>query len=172
VEELRQSLKNKLPDYMLPAAIASIKQWPVGPNGKLDKGSLPAPEKNRSHVDQSYVAPRTPTEKMLAAIWGEVLGMDQVGVHDNFFHFGGHSLLATLLVSRVREAFQVELPLERLFEEPTVAALSVAIVQSQAQQFEIYGMEEILRAVEELPEVEAESLLSDRNEWAADLKTT
>ncbi|WP_315828549.1 MULTISPECIES: phosphopantetheine-binding protein, partial [unclassified Bradyrhizobium] len=91
---------------------------PLTPNGKLDRKALPAPE-GRRESESSYVAPRTPTEELLVSIWAEVLKLDRVGIEDNFFELGGHSLLATQVVSRVRDAFGVELELRELFEEPT-----------------------------------------------------
>jgi amino acid adenylation domain-containing protein len=162
VEVLRESLRQRLPDYMLPAAIVPVKQWPLTPSGKLDKKSLPAPEQTRSQMDPSFIAPRMPTETTLAAIWGEVLGMDQVGVYDNFFSFGGHSLLATQMISRVREVFQVELPLASLFENPTVAGMSVLIVQAQAEQCGDDDMEQLLRKLENMSEAEAQSMVGDQ----------
>jgi amino acid adenylation domain-containing protein len=117
---LRDALRAELPDYMVPSAIVPLHALPLTANGKLDRRALPAPDLG---VD-GYVAPRTPAEEVLAGIWAEVLSVPRVGVHDGFFDLGGHSLLATRVVSRVREAFGVELPLRALFEAPTVAALA------------------------------------------------
>jgi acyl carrier protein len=90
---------------------------------------LPAPASDRPELDQPYLAPRTPAEKVMAALWAEALGVGRVGVHDNFFALGGHSLLATRVVSRVRQTFGVELPLRALLEAPTIADLAVAVVE-------------------------------------------
>ena len=122
--DLRSFLQHKLPDYMVPSAFMFLDSLPLTPNGKLDRKALPAPDQSRPELDDTFAAPRTPVEKILANIWAEVLKLDQVGIHDNFFHLGGHSLLATQLVSRVRDAFKVDLPLRTLFEAPTIQGLA------------------------------------------------
>jgi amino acid adenylation domain-containing protein len=121
-ESLRAHLRTRLPEYMVPSAFVQVDALPLTPNGKLDRKALPAPD-YASDAD-AYVAPRTPVEEMLAAVWAEVLRVERVGIHDSFFALGGHSLLATRVVSRVREVLGIELPLRALFEEPTVAALA------------------------------------------------
>jgi amino acid adenylation domain-containing protein len=123
---LRAHLAERLPEYMIPSAFVHLDAFPVNPNGKLDRKALPAPELASSE-DESYVAPRTPVEEVLAGIWAEVLGVARLGVHDEFFELGGHSLLATRVVSSVREVFGVELPLRALFEGPTVAEMAKAV---------------------------------------------
>ena len=125
--DLRRFLKDKLPDHMVPAVFVSLDALPLMPNGKIDRRALPAPDRSRPELDKAFVAPRTPAEEILAEIWARLLDVERIGIHDNFFDLGGHSLLATQLVSRVREAFQVELPLRRLFEVPTVAGLAESI---------------------------------------------
>ncbi|HYH78313.1 MAG TPA: amino acid adenylation domain-containing protein, partial [Longimicrobium sp.] len=120
---LRAHLAARLPEYMIPAAFVHMDALPVNPNGKLDRKALPAPD-FASAEEETYVAPRTPVEEVLAGIWAEVLGLERVGVEEGFFDRGGHSLLATRVVSRVRELFGVELPLRALFEGPTVAELA------------------------------------------------
>jgi amino acid adenylation domain-containing protein len=125
--DLRNFLKQKLPEYMLPAVFVLLDALPLMSNGKIDRRALRAPDRSRPELDGAFVAPRGPTEELLAELWAELLGIDIVGVHDNFFDLGGHSLLATQLVSRVRETFQVEIPLRRLFEVPTVAGLAESI---------------------------------------------
>jgi amino acid adenylation domain-containing protein len=124
VSELRDSLKDGLPDYMVPSAFVMLDTLPLTPNGKLDRLALPAPDLSRPELDTNFVAPRNAVEEQLAEIWEEVLGLERVGIHDDFFELGGHSLLATRVLSRVRGVFQVELPLRILFEEPTVAGLA------------------------------------------------
>ncbi len=96
-------------------------------NGKIDRRALPAPDRTRPELDESYVGARTQTEKVLAEIWAKLLNVEQLGIHDDFFDLGGHSLLATQLVSRVRETFEVELPLRRLFETPTIVGLGESV---------------------------------------------
>ncbi len=121
VEEVRAHLKRCLPEYMMPAAIVSLEALPLTPNGKLDREALPAPEWSGG---ATYAAPRTPVEEVLAGIVADVLRVERVGTEDDFFELGGHSLLATRVVSRVRQAFGVELPLRALFEAPVVARLA------------------------------------------------
>ena len=109
--ELRNFLRQKLPDYMIPSAFVMLDSLPLTPNGKIDRKALPEPDSERPDLEDSYIAPRSPIEKVLAGIWCEVLGLNQVGVHDNFFELGGHSLLATQVISRLRNVFEVEIPL-------------------------------------------------------------
>ncbi len=125
--ELRAYLKERLPDYMVPSAFVPVWEMPLTPNGKVDRKALPAPEYGRSEEDSDYVGPRTPVEEEMARIWASVLGVECVSVHDNFFDIGGHSLGATQIISRLREAFHVELPLRNLFETPTVAGLAESV---------------------------------------------
>lgn len=120
---LRQFLKEKLPEYMVPSAYVILESLPLTHNGKVDRRALPMPD-TISFNNQDYVAPRSQVEKLLAQIWAKVLGKEQVGVHDNFFELGGHSLLATVLTSRIRDTFQIDLPVRNLFEAPTVEQLS------------------------------------------------
>ena len=127
VQDLRGFLQNKLPDYMVPSAFVFLDSLPLTPNGKLDRKSLPAPDHSRPEPDDTFAAPRTPVEEILANIWAEVLKLDKVGIHDNFFHLGGHSLLATQVISRIRDAVKIELPLRTLFESPTIQGLAQKI---------------------------------------------
>ncbi|MGH2412160.1 MAG: amino acid adenylation domain-containing protein, partial [Microcystaceae cyanobacterium] len=129
-DELRHFLKQKLPEYMVPSAFVVLESLPLTPNGKIDRRALPAPDSASSGREAGLVLPRTPLEATLAAIWAEILKLDQVGIHDNFFELGGHSLLATQVISRVREAFSVEVPLRSLFEFSTIAELSEQIKAS------------------------------------------
>ena len=107
---------------------------PLTPNGKIDRKALPAPDQNRPELGELYVAPRTPVEEMIAEIWAEVLKLDKVGVHDNFFDLGGHSLLATQAMSRICQVLQVKLPLRCLFEGPTVAELAERIEEARSEE--------------------------------------
>ena len=124
--ELRDFLKQKLPEYMIPTAFVLLESIPLTPNGKVDRRALPAPDFQLG-LNANFVAPYTPTQEILAKLWAEVLNLKQVGIYDNFFEIGGHSLLATQVISRLRSLFEVELPLRRLFESPTVAELSESI---------------------------------------------
>ena len=127
INELRSFVKQKLPEYMVPSAFVFLDSLPLTSNGKVDRQALPVPSQNRAELEESFVAPRTPTEEMLAGIWAELLHVEQVGIHDSFFDLGGHSLLATQVVSKLRETFGVDLPLRFLFDAPTVAGLAERI---------------------------------------------
>ncbi|MEG4111235.1 MULTISPECIES: amino acid adenylation domain-containing protein [unclassified Microcoleus] len=127
ISELRRDLKQKLPEHMIPSAFVQLEAVPLTPNGKVDRRALPVPDGTRSNLEETFVPHLTPFEEVLAGIWSEVLRLEWVGIHDNFFELGGHSLLATQVISRVREAFGVELPLHTLFEEPTLAGLAKSV---------------------------------------------
>ena len=118
--DLRRHLRQTLPEHMLPATVVVVEILPLTPNGKVDRKALPAPEATRALLETSYVAPRTPMEQRLVNIWKEVLGLEQVGVLDNFFNLGGHSLLATQVVSRVRDTLHIDLKFQHFFELPSI----------------------------------------------------
>ncbi|MBV9773172.1 MAG: AMP-binding protein, partial [Gemmatimonadetes bacterium] len=120
-EELRGWLTGRLPEHMVPGAFVVLEALPLTANGKTDRRALPAPD---APAGNGYVAPRTPTEERLAAIWAEVLRVERVGAHDSFSALGGHSLLATRVITRVRDAFGVDVPLRAFFETPTLAAMA------------------------------------------------
>jgi amino acid adenylation domain-containing protein/non-ribosomal peptide synthase protein (TIGR01720 family) len=121
--QLRVDLKQKLPEYMIPSAFVFLESFPLTPNGKINRNTLPAPDGEITRTDE-YIPPNTEVEVILTNIWQEVLLKEKIGIHDNFFELGGHSLLATQVISELRDAFEVELPLRTLFEAPTVAELS------------------------------------------------
>jgi amino acid adenylation domain-containing protein len=124
---LRQRAREKLPEYMVPAAIVLLDQIPLTSDGKVNRRALPEPQPGQRDITEEFVAPRTPVEEVLAGIWSEVLGLERVGINDNFFHLGGHSLMATKVVARLRDAFGTPFPLRKIFEEPTVAGLAEAL---------------------------------------------
>ena len=124
---LRDYLKQKLPDYMIPSAFVLMKSLPLTPNGKVNRRALPGVLSFHKERQDKFVAPSTPTEEILATIWVEVLGIQQVSINNNFFELGGHSLIATSVISRIREAFSIELKVRHLFEAPTIASLSKVI---------------------------------------------
>ncbi len=133
VADLRAYLQKRLPQYMVPASIVLLDRLPQTPNGKVDRRALPAPDAVRGGIVSTYHAPRTRTERLLAAIWADVLNIERVSVSDNFFELGGHSLLATQLISRIRIEFDNELPVRAIFEAPTIAALAVKLDQQPSQ---------------------------------------
>ena len=121
--QLKEFLKQKLPEYMVPSAFVLLSALPLTPNGKIDLRALPIPDLTKDHLE-TFVAPRTPTEAAIAEIMASVLGLKQVGIYDNFFELGGHSLLATQVISRLRQTFNLEFPLRRFLESPTVEGLA------------------------------------------------
>ncbi|MFB2939110.1 amino acid adenylation domain-containing protein [Aerosakkonemataceae cyanobacterium BLCC-F154] len=131
--ELRQFLKEQLPEYMIPSAFAIVKTLPLTPNGKVDRKALPKPETTNSELEATFVAPRTWLEEQLAEIWCTVLHCQQVGIYDNFFELGGHSLLLTSIISRIREKLSIEIPLRSLLAAPTIAELSQVITAIQLE---------------------------------------
>jgi aspartate racemase len=122
--ELRQYLQQILPDYMIPAVFIPLNAFPLTPNGKVDRRALPEPAAAHYQSSPAYVAPRTHQEQQLAELWVEVLRLDQVGIHDNFFEIGGHSLLVAKLFERIERGFECRLPLATIFQAPTIAKLA------------------------------------------------
>jgi acyl-CoA synthetase (AMP-forming)/AMP-acid ligase II/acyl carrier protein len=127
IAELRASLSQKVPEYMVPSEFVFLDEFPLTPNGKIDRKALPVPDNSRRVLDQPHEAPRTEVESAVAAIWNEVLRTHDVGIHDNFFEVGGHSLSATGVLSRLRDRFGISLPLRIIFNAPTVHQLSTQI---------------------------------------------
>jgi amino acid adenylation domain-containing protein len=128
--QLREYLKQKLPDYMVPSAIVLMDAFPLTPNGKIDRRTLPAPNFSPTELDENFAPPTTPIQELLTGIWQQILGIEKIGIYDNFFSLGGHSLLATQVVSQVKKTFQIELPLRRLFESPTIASFAQFVEQT------------------------------------------
>jgi acyl carrier protein len=148
-DDVRRFLRDRLPEYMIPAAFVALEALPLSTNGKVDRAALPPPGERRLASGRARIAPRNALEATLATIWREVLRLPEVGVHDSFFDLGGHSLLATQIMSRVRDALGVEVPLRRLFERPsTVADLAVAVVQVRARSMDPADLTALLDEVE------------------------
>ena len=154
--ELRGHLRARLPEYMVPAAFVVLDSLPLTTNGKVDRHRLSSVNPTPAQLDQSYVAPCTSVEEIIAGIWSEILGVERVGAHDNFFDLGGHSLLATQVISRVRRTFQVDVPLRLLFQMPTVAQMASAILAQRAAMSGGAAVADILTEVEEYSDAEAE----------------
>jgi acyl carrier protein len=157
--ELRNYLKENLPDYMVPGIFIPIEQIPRTPIGKIDRKSLPAPDQDRPDLEHEFVAPRNPVEEMIAELWAKTIGIEKVGIYDNFFDLGGHSLMATQIISRLRNTYNVEIPLRKLFEAPTVANLALVIAEAQAAQVGEEELGQMLDELEGLSEEEVEKLL-------------
>ncbi len=160
---LRGWLRARLPEHMVPAALVPLERLPLTPNGKLDLRALPAPEPG---AGPASVPPRGDVEAVVAAIWSEVLEVPEVGALDSFFDLGGHSLLATQVISRVREALQVEVPLRVLFEDPTVAALAAAAVEGEAEPGRTEAVARILRMLDTMSEEEMRAISAEGPEQA------
>ncbi|HZL53215.1 MAG TPA: non-ribosomal peptide synthetase, partial [Terracidiphilus sp.] len=140
-EELRTFLEQRLPAYMVPAHFVLLGSLPLTPNGKVDRKALPAPSYESIAVTTTAFAPRTGTEKALAAIWAELLKVDSIGVNDSFFDLGGHSLLAFKALSRIRDVFAVDLPVQDFFENPTIAEIAKLLPDSEDSTVTVQRME-------------------------------
>jgi amino acid adenylation domain-containing protein len=160
VSTLRRALAEKLPDYMIPSAFVILDALPLLPNGKVDRRQLPTPGSTRADLATPFLAPQTPVEEALAGIWAEVLGLDRVGIQDNFLELGGNSLLAAQVISRVISILQVEIPLRSLVESPTVADMAMVITQNQIKKAEQKDIERMLAELERLSDNAAKQLLS------------
>jgi len=163
VTELHQSLARVLPDYMVPSDFVSMDAIPQTPNGKTDRLRLPLPSRDRPALENPFVSPRTAMETELAAIWAEVLCLDQVGVHDNFFELGGHSLLATRIINRVRQRLKVNIPISSLLEPASVASMAEYLLRARAEEIGEENLALILREIESLSDEEVRNRLMDKN---------
>jgi hypothetical protein len=133
-DTLRTFLKNQLPHYMIPSTVVVLDKLPLNANGKVNRQALPAPDIANSRPAGTFVAPRNHTEELLAQICVQLLGIEHIGVYDNFFERGGHSLLASRFIARIRQVFPVELSLRDFFEYPTIANLAQLVMQRAAPQ--------------------------------------
>jgi non-ribosomal peptide synthetase component F/acyl carrier protein len=158
--DLRRFLKQKLPEYMIPSTFVFQDALPLTPGGKVDRRALPTPNNAHPEFDASYVPPRTALEKEVANIWADVLNLDNVGINHNFFDLGGHSLAATRVVSQVIKQFQVEVPLQLLFQSPTVAEMAAVIMEHQSKKLSEKDLECILTELESMSDEEAQKSVS------------
>ena len=145
-EQLRAYLAEKLPEYMVPAAYVELESLPLTANGKLDRKALPAPEGD-AYAVSGYEEPQGEMEKQLAEIWAEVLQVERVGRHDNFFVLGGHSLLAVRAVSHIRQVLCVDVSISDLFSRPVLASFGEQIIDAQLAQFDSNELASILKAM-------------------------
>lgn len=162
IAELYGFLQQKLPDYSVPSSLMLLDALPLTATGKVDLRALSAPDRASRRLDQSLVAPRTPTEYFLAEVWSQVLGLEQVGIYDNFFASGGHSLLATQVVARIRKHFQINLPLHQFFRIPTISSMAEYIenaVQEQQHDTDTFSM--LLEKVRRLSDDDARNMLAE-----------
>ena len=154
-------LRDKLPDYMIPAAFVHIQDVPLTPNGKVNYQGLPEPDHGRPNLEEAFVAPQQPVERRVAEILSTVLGIDRVGLHDDFFELGGHSLMLFQVIFRLHNTFSVQLPVRDFFEHPTVAGLTRVIEEQLILQA---APQEIVQAMDSLDSLSADeirALLSD-----------
>jgi hypothetical protein len=144
VTTLRSTLATTLPDYMVPAVFLWLDAFPRLATGKVDRQALPVPPSSRPELATPFVAPCTPLEETLVTLWTEILGLDQVGIHDDFFALGGHSLLVTQLAARLYDTLHVEIPAAEFFEAPTVAHMAMLILQHLAAQIPPTDLDSLL----------------------------
>jgi acyl-coenzyme A synthetase/AMP-(fatty) acid ligase/acyl carrier protein len=135
--DLRSFLKEKLPDYMIPSAFVFPDAFPITPHGKVDRRALPAPEQSRSELEAVYVAPQSEVERIIAEVWQQVLRIEQVGMHDNFFDLGGHSLLLIQIHNKFQELFKKEIPITDIFRYPTIKTLADHLAQEEKDRVSI-----------------------------------
>jgi acyl carrier protein len=145
IGELRDFLAKELPDYMLPATFVKLDALPFAASGKVNRSALPAPSEENILRDETFVSPHTPTEQRVAAIVASLLGLDWVGVNDNFFYLGGNSLFGTQVIARLRDAFNVDLPLLKLFDHPTVADLAAEVERLMVANLDAMSEDEAQR---------------------------
>ena len=152
LSDLHEHLKARLPGYMIPGIFIPLDELPLTRSGKVNRKALPSPDGQGQRLTsgQAYVPPSTPVEEDLARIWAEVLGVERVGIHDNFFELGGHSLLATQIASRVRELYDVDVPLRSLFESPTIAQLAALITEAMLEDIEEEELDDLLEQLDAL----------------------
>ncbi len=162
VTELRSFINEQLPEFMVPSFFVFLECLPLTPNGKVDRKALPEPDRARPDLEETFVGPRNPVEEVLVGIWTEILDIEKAGVHDNFFELGGHSILVTRLVSRIRDALQVEVPLRTVFEIPTVAGLTEMLFQDPEKRPKLEKTAELLVKLANLSETEAEAMLDEK----------
>jgi acyl-coenzyme A synthetase/AMP-(fatty) acid ligase/acyl carrier protein len=160
VTALRKFLAERLPEYMVPAVFTFLPKLPLTATGKVDRRALPDFTNNRPNLATPYVESRTTVERQLALIWSEILSLREIGINDNFFELGGHSLAAMRVVSRVIIQFQLDVPLQSLFQSPTVAEMATVITQNQTKQASDTDLAQMLREVEALTEEEAQKQLA------------
>ena len=162
VSALRGFLKERLPAYMIPSVLVILDAIPIGPNGKVDRRALPDPTRSRADLPTAFVAPHNSTQAKLERIWAEVLFLDRVGIHDNFFDLGGHSLAASSVISRVIKSFQLELPVKALFDAPTIAEMAKVILGNDAKRATEENLKLGLDEIEAMTEEEADRQLAEK----------
>jgi amino acid adenylation domain-containing protein len=166
VSDVRRHLKEQLPEYMVPKVLMTIDKLPLNVNGKVDRRQLPSPEKSQPETAASYVEPRNPVEDVLAGIWNETLGMERIGVYDNFFDLGGHSLLITKVISRIHALLSVTLPITSLFQSPTIAELAQMLVEQEATPGQVNAIAALRVKIDRLSPEEIQAMLLQKKALA------
>jgi acyl-CoA synthetase (AMP-forming)/AMP-acid ligase II/acyl carrier protein len=153
--ELRKFLADQLPDYMIPSVFMPMESFPLSPNGKVNRKVLPVPTQHRPELNQNYIPPQNPTQELLAEIWSEVLGIQRIGIDDNFFHLGGHSLKAIQLIGQIQKTYELDITIRHLFNYPTIGELTTVLG-------ELAGSEEIIneisRTIQEISQLSPEQI--------------
>jgi acyl-CoA synthetase (AMP-forming)/AMP-acid ligase II len=147
--ELRQFLAQRVPEYMIPSVFVFMDSLPLTVSGKVDRERLQAPNWEQLGTQVDSVAPRSPIEEKLGELWGNVLGLGRVGIHDNFFEVGGHSLLATQFMSRLNASFAMDLPLRTLFEQPTIEELAPVVTRKLLELATPQGLIALLESMKD-----------------------
>lgn len=169
INDLAKTLQTQVPAYMIPSAFVLLEAIPLTPNGKVNHRALPLPQQVKQV--RAFVPPSTPVEKKLAKILGEVLGVDKINLYDSFFTLGGHSLSAIQLISRIRNTFEIELPLRVLFETPTIAELASAITLLQLESADQEAVDQLLAELAHMSDEEVRNaLLRESDEREKDNK--
>ncbi|MCP4349674.1 MAG: amino acid adenylation domain-containing protein [Desulfobacterales bacterium] len=163
VEELRNHLRTTLPDYMIPSYFIQLDKLPLTTGGKVDRRRLPEPETGRPQMETAYVKPETDIEQSIAGVWQELLKLEKVGIHDNFFDMGGHSLLIIRVQNKLQQIFSRDIPAVDLFRYPTISALARYLEQEQPAFHQVYDRSETREAVKTSRERRRASRLKHRN---------
>ncbi len=163
VSDLRSYLGEKLADYMIPSIFVKLETIPLTSNGKVDRNALPQPDDRRPNLNTPYALPRSEIERTLVQNWEQVLGTHPISIHDNFFDLGGHSLSATCVVSRVIEQYQLDIPLQLLFQSPTIAEMAAVIAAHQGKKLDERNLHTILNELESLSDAEAQRRVNEND---------
>jgi acyl carrier protein len=149
ISVLRQHLKERLPEYMVPTAFVILGKFPLTPNGKIDRRSLPSPTSLRPELESAYVAPRSQIERTITSIWQAVLHLEKIGIHDNFFDLGGHSLRMAQVHSKLRQKLQSDLSILEMFKYPTISSLAQFLSQGKNEQISSQKNDERVEKLQE-----------------------
>lgn len=159
---IREHLRARLPDYMIPAHMVRIDSLPLTSNGKVNIRALPAPDVSDAAHTRAYIAPRTVVEEVVASMWASVLGVQQISLHDDFFALGGHSLKAARLIVRIRKTFHIDVPIRVLFEMPTIAMLAAYLVAHEAKPGQTEKIATIFQRIRNTSAAERQQLLTQK----------